>query len=170
MVSPFPAESERLQFAPISEHDIAELVEVYNSNPFYMEAAEGKPAITLKEVERDFVENNSYPGSFNIAIREKGKSKIIGIAQFILNNPRDNNPWLGLLMLHKEKQGQGYAKEFLLILLDWYKQNGYASLHLGVLEKNSIVVPFYQRCGFQQYEVLETEKLGKVICMAYQMV
>lgn len=54
-------------------------------------------------------------------------------------------------------------------MIAWYKENGYTSLHLGVLDKNRGVVPFYEKCGFRVYEERMTEKLGLVICMAYDI-
>lgn len=40
---------------------------------------------------------------------------------------------------------------------------------LYLLEKNSRVVPFYEKNGFVVYEKRETEKLGRVICMKYSI-
>ncbi|KGT72871.1 sortase, partial [Bradyrhizobium japonicum] len=139
------------------------------SLPDYTEMSEGMRIVTLEEVKKNDQENREMADSFTISIREKGADPVIGYAQFILNNPRDNNPWLGLIMFHQEKQKLGYAREFLHALLDWYEANGYDSLHLGVLEKNAQVVPFYEKLGFRQYETRESEKLGKVFCLAYDL-
>lgn len=165
----FPDSSERLEFSKITENDFEQLVEVYNSNPAYMEIAEGTAEITEDVVKRDHEESMSFENGYSVAIREKGASKVIGVAQFILRNPRDDHPWLGFIMLHKDKQKAGYAREFLVVLLGWYKANGFTSLHLGVLESNQAVIPFYEGIGFVRYEERETPKLGKVICMCYSL-
>lgn len=165
----FPDSSKRLEFRLVTEKDFEDLVEVYNSNPVYLEISEGTPKITVEAVKRDHEESLSFENGYSVAIREKGASKVIGVAQFIQRNPRDNNPWLGLIMLHKEKQKLGYAREFFEILLTWYQDNGFSSLHLGVLEKNQEVIPFYERIGFVRYGERETPKLGKVICMSLEM-
>ncbi|WP_139489450.1 GNAT family N-acetyltransferase [Brevibacillus dissolubilis] len=163
--TPFPTHSTRLTYTSCTPADLPALVDVYNSNPFYMQVSEGKPTVTLAEVERDFLETSDHNG-YNIIIREKNNPAVIGTGQFILNNPRDNNPWLGLIMLHADKQGHGYAREFLQTLLGWYHTNGYPALHLAVLEQNERVVAFYETCGFTVYERSEHERLGKLIYMS----
>ncbi len=168
MTTPFPAQSQRLRYRELGEADLEQLVFLYNSNPVYMQVSAGKPAVTLEEVRRDYAENKEYPDSVELLVSEADSGEIAGVFMFILNNPRDNQPWLGLLMLHSGKQGKGYAKECLQTLVDWLRENGFSSLHLGVLEANRRVVPIYEACGFQVYEVRETEKLGRVICMRRQ--
>lgn len=163
----FIPSSKRLHFSPVTPADFAELLAVYNSNPDYMEYAFGKRAVTVQEIEADHLENLALEDSYSVALRESANGNIIGIAQFILCNPRDKQPWLGLIMLHSDCQGKGYAKEFLDCLIDWYRENGYTSLHLAVLATNSKVVPFYEKYGFTAYEERKHERLGRVICMAY---
>jgi RimJ/RimL family protein N-acetyltransferase len=170
MLTPFPAESTRLTFAPVTEADFPELLDVYNSNPDYMEMAEGSRTVTLETVEKDHREHLAFADSFSFAIREKGSSTVIGISQFILCNPNDGFPWLGLIMLHSAKHKYGYGREFMEVLIDWYRENGYPELRLGVLEKNLSVVPFYERLGFSVYERKETKKLGRVTCMTRRII
>ncbi|WP_289141095.1 GNAT family N-acetyltransferase [uncultured Brevibacillus sp.] len=168
-LTPFPETSTRLVFTPVTRENFAELLSVYNSNPDYMEYAYGQRAVTLKEVEADHEENLGYADSFSYCLHEASSGYIVGVAQFILRNPRDGHPWLGLIMLHSDHQKKGYAKEFLDHLIHWYRDNGYSSLHLGVLEKNARVVPFYEKYGFQVYGERITEKLGRVICLGYSI-
>ncbi|MFY0544122.1 GNAT family N-acetyltransferase [Brevibacillus sp. H7] len=169
MLSPFPAASRRLTFSPVTEADFPALLTVYSSNPDYMEMSEGTRIVSLETVEKDHRENLELPDSFSVAIREQGSADIIGISQFILRNPNDGFPWLGLIMLHSARQQHGYAREFMETLIEWYRENGYEELRLGVLEKNRKVVPFYERLGFFTYEVKQSEKLGRVICMARKL-
>lgn len=166
-LTPFPKSSAHLLYTPVCEKDFAELLSVYNSNPDYMEYAYGQREVTIQTVEMDHQENLGFADSFCFCLREATDGSIVGIAQFILCNPRDGHPWLGLIMLHSRAKKKGYAKEFLEQLIRWYQENGYSSLHLGVLAKNGHVVPFYEKCGFHVYEERETEKLGRVICLSY---
>ncbi|KQL43523.1 sortase [Brevibacillus choshinensis] len=167
MPTPFPASSSRLVYSPVLESDFAELLHVYNSNPDFMEYSYGQRFVTVEIVEQDHADNMAFADSYSYCLRESSSHSLIGIAQFILNNPRDGHPWLGLIMIDSRAQGNGYAKEFLDGLIDWYRENGYNSLHLAVLEKNQAVVPFYEAYGFATYEERVTETLGRVICMAY---
>lgn len=169
MPTSFPAASRRLRYTPVAERDFPELLRVYNSNPDYMEYTTGKRTVTVETVEQDHAENMALADSYSYCLREAASDSTIGIAQFILNNPRDGHPWLGLIIIDRRAQGKGYAKEFLDCLIGWYRNNGYTSLHLGVLEKNQAVVPFYEKVGFVTYEERVTEKLGRVICMSYSI-
>lgn len=166
-LTPFPLSSPRLSYTPVCENDFAELLLVYNSNPDYMEYVYGKREVSIQSVQADHEENLGFADSYQFCLREASSRAIVGIAQFILCNPRDGHPWLGLLMLHSGEQKKGYAQEFLDHLTGWYQENGYSSLHLGVLEKNRHVVPFYEKCGFRVYEERDSDKLGRVICMSY---
>jgi len=169
MLTPFPAETARLTFAPVTEADFPELLSVYNSNPDYLEIAEGARTVSLETVEKDHREHLAYADAHHFTMREKESSAVIGISQFILCNPNDGFPWLGLIMLHSSRQKRGYAREFMEVLLDWIRVNGYPELRLGVLERNRSVVPFYERLGFFIYETKETQKLGRVICMTRKL-
>ncbi|MGG1660448.1 N-acetyltransferase family protein [Brevibacillus sp. NRS-1366] len=169
-LTPFSRSSARLFYTPVCEKDFVELLLVYNSNPDYMEYANGQRQVTIQTVLEDHEENLSFADSYAFCLREATGGAIVGIAQFILCNPRDGHPWLGLIMLHSRYQKKGYAKEFLDHLIRWYQENGYHCLHLGVLAKNQRVVPFYEKYGFRVYEERETEKLGRVICMSYPII
>jgi RimJ/RimL family protein N-acetyltransferase len=161
----FPQNSDRLQFQAVTLENLNDLVPVYNSNPFYLQASTGESVVSIEEIRKDWEENNDYEGSYSLMMREKATGEIVGLAQFILQNPRDNNPWLGLLMIHKEKQGLGYGREFLEVLMSWLAKNGYSSLHLGVLTKNDLVVPFYEKLGFMPYEIRTSQRGDETICM-----
>lgn len=166
MPTPFPAASGRLVYTPVTERDFPALLHVYNSNPDFMEYSYGQRAVSVDVVVQDHADNLVFAGSYSYCLRDASSDSLIGIAQFIRNNPRDGHPWLGLIMIDSRAQGKGYAKEFLDCLIAWYRENGYTSLHLAVLEKNQAVVPFYEKYGFTTYEERVTEKLGRVICMA----
>lgn len=169
MPTPFPDSSKRLLYAPVEEREFDELLALYNSNPDYMECAFGKRTVTREAVEMDHADNLAFDYAYSLTMRTHAHRELVGIAQFILRNPRDGHPWLGLIMLHKNHQGKGYAREFLDTLIGWYRENGYASLHLGVLAGNQAVVPFYESYGFRLYEERITDKLGRVLCMVYDI-
>lgn len=169
MPTPFPRASRRLAFTPVTERDFPALLDVYNSNPDFMEYSFGQRTVPVEVVAQDHAENLTFADSYSYCLREASSHSLIGIAQFILKNPRDGHPWLGLIMIDSRAQGRGYAKEFLDCLIAWYRENGYTSLHLAVLEKNQAVVPLYEAYGFATYEERVSDKLGRVFCMAYSI-
>ncbi|MGE5704305.1 MAG: N-acetyltransferase family protein [Clostridia bacterium] len=159
-----------MTFHHLTEEDLFGCLPIYNSNPAFMQMSEGSPVVTIDTVRKDYRETQELTGPYCMGFREKaGDGTLIGLAQFILDNPRDHNPWLGLLMILQEKQRRGYAVEFLAILHAWLKENEFANLHLAVLEQNQRVVSFYESCGYEAYEWRETPTLGKVLCMSIQL-
>ena len=161
----FLKESERLVFTPVKREDLAQLMGVYNSNPFYNLVSTGKSDVTLEEIEEDWKYNEEYDDSYSILITDKSNGEVIGHSQFLIRNPRDNNPWLGLIMVEQKQQGKGYAREFITSLMDWLEHQGFESLHLAVLEKNDKVLPFYYKLGFAAYETRQTERYGPALCL-----
>lgn len=166
MTTNFPRASERLEFEIATAAHFADLLEVYNSNSFFMKLNFGKEQVTIAEVENDHQENEAYACSYAMVMCERGTKKVVGLAHWLLNNPRDGYPWLGLIMLHKEKQGFGYAKEFLDVLRGWYVENGYRHLRLAILQDNAQILPFYEKYGFRIYDTKEIERYGTVICLS----
>ncbi|MET3292722.1 GNAT family N-acetyltransferase [Brevibacillus fluminis] len=169
MSTPFPTQSARLRYSPLHESDFPALLKIYNSNPDFMEMSEGSRTVTIETVEKDDLETRSLPFSHCIGIWEQAGDRLVGLMHFTLQNPSDKNPWLGLLMIHREKQQHGFAREALSVLHDWLRENEHTTLHLAVLEQNQRVVPFYQSCGYESYEWRETPALGKVLCMAKRL-
>ncbi|MGD8190136.1 N-acetyltransferase family protein [Brevibacillus ginsengisoli] len=158
-------ESERMIFTTVRPEDISKLMDIHNSNPFYNLVSTGKLEVTQEEIEEDLNCNTEFSDSYSILLIEKNSGELIGHSQFITCNPRDNKPWLGLIITHKDQQGKGYAREFIEVLVSWLEDRGFDELHLAVLEKNEKVLPFYHQLGFAYYETRVTEKYGPARCL-----
>lgn len=161
----FCKESQRLNYTAVKREDLISLIDVYNSNPFFNLVSTGKCDVTLEEIEADWKYNEEFAQSYSIALTDKKSGTIIGYSQFLTCNPRDLNPWLGLIIVKADQQGKGYAREFMESLINWLEVYGFPSLHLAVLEKNEKVLPFYEKLGFVPYEIKETQRFGTTICM-----
>ena len=74
-------------FQPITEDLLDIVLEIINSNE------NGVPSRTIEEVKNEFLNLNTE--SYLIFL----ENKYIGISDFLKNNPYDNCPWIGLLMI-----------------------------------------------------------------------
>ena len=85
-------------FKLITEDLLEIVLEILNSNPHYNILANGNPSRTIEEVRKEFI--NQISESYLIKLDDK----YIGIIDFLANNPNDNHPWIGLLMIHGDYQ------------------------------------------------------------------
>jgi RimJ/RimL family protein N-acetyltransferase len=162
--TPFPVETARLALAPVTAADLPALLPVYNSNPFFLKLAEGKPEVTLEDLARDF-EDRGREGAHHVLLRTRDGATV-GVVQVLEENPNDGRAWLGLLVLHAEWQRRGLAREVVEALSRWLRDNGRDELRLGVLGKNARVVAAWAALGFRGLDVIESERWGRVIRMA----
>ena len=80
-------------FQPITENSLDIVLEILNSNTHYNILENGVPSRTIEEVKNEFLNLNTE--SYLIFL----ENKYIGIIDFLKNNPYDNCPWIGLLMI-----------------------------------------------------------------------
>lgn len=158
MLTPFPTHSKRLTFQVIKEDELALVKEIYDANQLLNEITHGLSYTPEHVIVQDYQETQKS-GGFSYALVETNSDQIIGYIQFILHNPKDQKPWLGLLLIHPTVHGKGYGKEFIESFVSWLASNQYTSLRLGVLVDNTPAIPFYQKVGFKQVkEIIYDEK------------
>lgn len=142
-------------FEPITEDSIKLALEIVNSNRTYNILENGNPVRSLKEVSSEFL--NTISDSFLI-IQE---NKQIGIINFLKNNPKDNHPWIGLLMIKAEYHSLGYGKKAYTCFEDKLKQQKFDHVRIGVLQANFIALEFWKSLGFTFY--CNRDWRGKVV-------
>ena len=83
-----------MKFQPITEETLDIVLEILNSNPQYNTIYDGNPTRTIDYVRAVFM--NDITVSYLILLN----NTYIGLIDFLDCNPKDNYPWLGLLMIH----------------------------------------------------------------------
>ncbi|UOQ84772.1 GNAT family N-acetyltransferase [Gracilibacillus salinarum] len=91
-------------FQPITEHNLTLASDIVHSNPAYNILENGNASRSMSEIRKEFL--NGKTESYLIIDGEK----TIGVVDFLDNNPRDNHPWIGFLMIKKEYQLLGCGK------------------------------------------------------------
>ncbi|SMQ78246.1 Acetyltransferase (GNAT) domain-containing protein [Bacillus sp. OV166] len=118
---------------------------IVNSNPTYNILENGNPLRSIKEVSSEFL--TQITDSFLI-IHE---NKHIGIIDFLKNNPKDNYPWLGLLLIHGDYHSLGYGKKAYVSFEEKLKQQKFNIVRIGVIQKNLNAIEFWKSLGFKYY-------------------
>jgi RimJ/RimL family protein N-acetyltransferase len=147
-----------MTFEEITEGKLSIAQYIVNSNKHYNLLENGRETRTIAELKEEFL--NPMTKSVFIKL---GK-RYIGVMDYLDKNPNDHFPWLGLLMIHLDDQGRGYAKqayghyEMEMINL------GKTAVRLGVLKGNEKAKRFWQSNGFVFYETKPFKEDKQVDC------
>ncbi len=136
-------------------------LEVMNSNSTYNILSESKPFLTDIDIINEHEEKIEKERFIII-----NSLKPVAIIDFIMCNPRDQNPWLGLLIVHGHYQKQGLATQIYVQYENLMKQRQVSSIHLGCLKKNKKGLQFWNKQGFKFYE--ERDYHGKKLLCLYK--
>ncbi|QOS97664.1 GNAT family N-acetyltransferase [Brevibacterium sp. JNUCC-42] len=152
---------------PLEQQELSLAVDIYNSNPNYNVITNGEPVLTLAELNQEYSDTNKYASGHWLAIQHVGK--IIGISHILIENPNDQKPWIGLLIIDSSYQGKGYGKKAYLMLEEYFRSLKKNTIHIGVIASNQSSLNFWGRLGFEQYRQV-TAPVGKltqpIMCMA----
>ena len=142
-----------IEFQPVTYERIGIVKEIVNSNQEYNMIAEGHPELTDEEILEMYESSKSRGTVLSFVVDGEHH---VGIIDYLIENPSDKMPWLGLLMIHSDYQGQGYAVEALKRYERVMHDQGKKRVRLGVIKENDRAVNFWSNRGFALYE----EKLG----------
>jgi RimJ/RimL family protein N-acetyltransferase len=132
-------------FQPITEELLNIALSIINSNPQYNILENGNPTRILNDIKNEFLNQNTE--SYLILL----DNQYVGIIDFLSNNPNDNCPWIGLLMIHGKFHSQGYGKLVYTLFEERLKQQGYTKVRIGVMEENKAAKRFWIAMGFRFY-------------------
>lgn len=139
------------------------VLEILNSNAHFNILSNGKPVRTLKDARSEFM--NDHTNSYLITLQDR----YIGVINFLENHPKDNYPWLGLLIIHGEYHSIGYGKKVYLAFEEMLKQKNYKHLRLGVIKENINAREYWIKMGFNHYDTVKT-KDHTIECFEKQLV
>lgn len=131
---------------------------IVNSNKKYNVLENGREERTLKEMEEEFL--NEMTESFFIKINDE----YVGILDYLVKNPNDQYPWLGLLMIHHDYQKIGYGKKAYSLFETEATKAGMQIVRLAVLTENISARTFWESLGYRRYETKPYKDGKKVDC------
>jgi RimJ/RimL family protein N-acetyltransferase len=149
-------ETARLAATEAAEEDIPELLDVYLSNPAYLELTEGSGGVAgaydRGMLERDLALSALTPGRHTAVLRLRDGGGCVGVLDWMDENPNDGAPWLGLIMIHAGHQHRGLAAEAIAGLAAHGRAAGWTRLREGVVEGNDAGMALARAAGMHEVE------------------
>ncbi|NLK28354.1 MAG: GNAT family N-acetyltransferase [Clostridiales bacterium] len=134
-----------MMFQPITEDLLDVTLDILNSNSQYNTLENGNPLRTIEDVRNEFL--NQETESYLILL----ENKYIGIIDFLKNNPNDDCPWIGLLMIHGEFHSKGYGKIAYNLFEEKLIEQNFKKVRIGILKDNTIAKKYWISLGFKFY-------------------
>ncbi|MFC7393824.1 GNAT family N-acetyltransferase [Scopulibacillus cellulosilyticus] len=152
--------SERLLIRDIGEEDLKEFLDVYLSNPDFVQTMEGSKGRSgyydLEMFQRDWHIAQMTPERHMLGISLINEQIPIGLIDYLGENPSDGYLWLGLIMIHNDYQHRGYGKEAFCRLVKHFDAIGKELIRIGLRDQVHDL-DFAKKLGFK--EVSNSSKL-----------
>jgi RimJ/RimL family protein N-acetyltransferase len=100
---------------------------------------------------QDWETATTTAGREMLAIRHREEGVIVGVIEYLELNDRDGHPWIGLIMVHADRQREGIAGEAMERVCDHVNLSWASPVRIGVLEQNRAGLGLAVSLGFQPY-------------------
>ncbi|HAQ07231.1 MAG TPA: hypothetical protein DCR24_06805 [Bacillus bacterium] len=131
-----------------SNIDMIEIeMEIMNSHPEYNLLADGKRLLEREDMIKEHEEEKALNKERYLV---KIDESFIGIVDFIMENPRDCKPWLGLFIIHSNWTKKSYAVEALAKYEQIMKDRNIKEVRLGCFAANTRGMYFWEKNGYQK--------------------
>lgn len=145
-----------VHFEEITKETLYIALEIINSNPYYNVVENGYDQRELEEIEEEFLN----PVTTSVFI--KLDDTYIGVMDYLMENPKDQSPWLGLLMIHGDYQGFGFGTQAYALYESDIRKRGLVRTRIGVIRENVKAKQFWDSLGFLYIKTALSEN-GKEI-------
>jgi RimJ/RimL family protein N-acetyltransferase len=149
-------ETERLTIRELVDDDLEQILDVYVSNPEYLELTEGsggEPGLyDLGMLQRDFATARMSPGRVLAGLFLKPTDEAVGVLDWMDENPSDDLPWIGLLMVRADRQREGLASEAFEGLAELLRARAAQTVRAAVVERNEAGRALARKLGFEPVE------------------
>jgi len=135
---------------PVTAETLYIAKEIINSNKAYNLMENGNDTRSDEEIKKQFLNKDSE--SYFL----KADDTYIGIVDFMLNNPKDDTPWIGLFIIHHDYQGYGYGSIAYDNLEQHLHSQGLTKLRLAILQENEGAKRFWESFGYTYYRTGES--------------
>ncbi|MBO0918306.1 GNAT family N-acetyltransferase [Streptomyces laculatispora] len=144
-----------LSLSPLrfSAEEIAEVVDLYASNPEYWRAAgEHDPEhIDPDRVEADLRAEAGTEGCEVLLARDR-QGRLVGLLCLLDRHPTDGHPWIGLLMVHGGSRRKGIGRMLAGLVEERFRGEERNGVRLAVLENNPAALTFWSSLGWQEID------------------
>lgn len=138
------------------EADQTELeLTVLNSDRYFNKVCKGKEQLTYADLEADRKEGAEL-GALRFFLKDGDKT--VGLMEYVLHNSGDGYPWLGLFLIAKECQGQGYGKKALALFEAIMRERLQPVYRIGVVVGNEPARLFWTSMDFVKIKTVPQDK------------
>ena len=134
----------------MTEEDLTRLLEIFRSNPQYLEWTEGGD-YDLATLREDWERARDSQGRHMLALRDRASGEPVGVIEYLEVNPQDGHPWIGLILVSAEHQREGLAAEAMAAVCDLITLNWASPIRLGVIDENHAGLALAVSLGFEPY-------------------
>lgn len=152
-----------IYFEEITKETLYIVLEMVNSNPEYNLIENGKEARTMADLEEEFLNPHTISAFIKL------DDTYIGVIDYLMENPKDRLPWLGLLMIHGNYQGYGFGLQAYERYENEMLERGVDQIRLGVLRENKKAILFWESLGFIHYNTVIRENGSGILCYQKQL-
>jgi RimJ/RimL family protein N-acetyltransferase len=145
-----PLETERLTLGPVKEGELAQLLEVFVSNPDYLAWTEGDE-YDLKKLQRDWQMVEATPGRHMLGLRERETGALVGAVEYIELNEHDGHPWIGLIIVREGRKRAGLAGEAMTAVMEQLEMSWASPVRISVIARNEPGMRLALSLGFTPY-------------------
>ncbi|MEH7884955.1 GNAT family N-acetyltransferase [Bacillus sp. JJ1609] len=136
-----------MEFYKSNKEMISIEMEIMNSHPDYNLLADGKRFLADEDLLEEHEEEEELDKERYLL---KVDDAFIGIIDFIMENPRDKKPWLGLLIIHNDWTQKSFAGKALAIYEELMRSRNIKEVRLGCFTANTTGMKFWERNGFHK--------------------
>ncbi|MGA9226550.1 MAG: GNAT family N-acetyltransferase [Mesobacillus sp.] len=144
-----------MEFYKSNKEMISIEMEIMNSHPDYNLLADGKKFLAEVDLLEEHEEEEELDKERYLL---KVEDAFIGIIDFILENPRDMKPWLGLLIIHKDWTQKSFAGKALAKYEELMRSRDINEVRLGCFTANTTGMKFWERNGFQKVKEISYQE------------
>ena len=145
-----------VHFEEIKKETLYIALEIINSNTHYNIVENERAQRELEEIEEEFL------NPVTISVFIKLDDTYIGVMDYLMENPKDQSPWLGLLMIHGDYQGFGFGTQAYALYESDMRKRGLGRTRVGVIKENVKAKQFWESLGYLYIKTALSEN-GKEI-------
>ncbi|WP_432406496.1 GNAT family N-acetyltransferase [Wukongibacter sp. M2B1] len=152
------------------EEDIKDVLKLCESCLDYYEL-EGVKSIdiqTAKEIFEVLPLGKKNEDKMVIGIYDEDDT-LIGIIEGLREYPQKDIWYIGLMMIAKNKRKQGIGEKSYKAFEKWASKYNVNSIRLGVLEKNTIGLGFWEKVGFRIIKKIDNFEIGNTKTTVFSM-
>lgn len=157
---PLHLDTDRLLLREVDTGDLHNMHRVFASNPDFLQLREDIASYDLESVTRYWELASLDPGRHVLLIVDTNTGMAIGVLDFVEQSPADGQPWIGLVIIHRDQQRQGLGTEAVHAVTDLVRSQGHRSVRMAVIDNNEPGLAFARHVGFEAYGQADAAAAG----------